>query len=55
MKIRNLDTFYWIVSLGSFRAAAEKLPNSEITAKDRMRSVSSMRLETAVISIFQFF
>jgi len=25
MKIRNLDTFYWIASLGSFRAAAEKL------------------------------
>ena len=25
MKIRNLDTFYWIASLGSFRAASEKL------------------------------
>lgn len=25
MKVRNLDTFYWIASLGSFRAAAEKL------------------------------
>lgn len=25
MNIRNLDTFYWIASLGSFRAAAEKL------------------------------
>lgn len=25
MKIRNLDTFYWIASLQSFRAAAEKL------------------------------
>ncbi|MCG8560382.1 MAG: LysR family transcriptional regulator [Hyphomicrobiales bacterium] len=25
MRIRNLDTFYWIASLGSFRAAAEKL------------------------------
>ncbi len=25
MKIRNIDTFYWIASLGSFRAAAEKL------------------------------
>ncbi len=25
MKVRNLDTFYWIASLGSFRAAADKL------------------------------
>ena len=25
MKVRNLDTFYWIASLGSFRAASEKL------------------------------
>lgn len=25
MRIRNLDTFYWIANLGSFRAAAEKL------------------------------
>ena len=25
MRIRNLDTFYWIASLGSFRAAAEHL------------------------------
>ena len=25
MKIRNLDTFYWIASLGSFRAASQKL------------------------------
>lgn len=25
MRIRNLDTFYWIASLGSFRAASEKL------------------------------
>ena len=25
MKIRNLDTFYWIATLGSFRAASEKL------------------------------
>ncbi|MEM9472459.1 MAG: LysR family transcriptional regulator [Pseudomonadota bacterium] len=25
MRVRNLDTFYWIASLGSFRAAAEKL------------------------------
>ena len=25
MKIRNLDTFYWVASLGSFRAAAQKL------------------------------
>lgn len=25
MRIRNLDTFYWIATLGSFRAAAEKL------------------------------
>ncbi|EFO30253.1 LysR family transcriptional regulator [Roseibium sp. TrichSKD4] len=25
MKIRNLDTFYWIANLGSFRAAAQKL------------------------------
>ena len=25
MIVRNLDTFYWIASLGSFRAAAEKL------------------------------
>lgn len=25
MNVRNLDTFYWIASLGSFRAAAEKL------------------------------
>ena len=25
MVVRNLDTFYWIASLGSFRAAAEKL------------------------------
>ena len=25
MKIRNLDTFYWLVHLGSFRAAAEHL------------------------------
>ncbi len=25
MRIRNLDTFYWIVTLGSFRAASEKL------------------------------
>ncbi|MEP3232193.1 MAG: LysR family transcriptional regulator [Hyphomicrobiales bacterium] len=25
MKVRNLDTFYWIANLGSFRAASEKL------------------------------
>lgn len=25
MKVRNLDTFYWIASLGSFRAAADHL------------------------------
>ena len=25
MKIRNLDTFYWIASLGSFRAASKQL------------------------------
>ena len=25
MRVRNLDTFYWIASLGSFRAAADKL------------------------------
>ncbi len=25
MKVRNLDTFYWIASLGSFHAAADKL------------------------------
>ena len=25
MRVRNLDTFYWIASLGSFRAASEKL------------------------------
>lgn len=25
MRVRNLDTFYWIASLGSFRAAAEHL------------------------------
>ena len=25
MKVRNLDTFYWIACLGSFRAAADKL------------------------------
>ncbi len=25
MAVRNLDTFYWIASLGSFRAAADKL------------------------------
>ena len=25
MKVRNLDTFYWIASLGSFRAPSEKL------------------------------
>ena len=25
MRVRNLDTFYWIASLGSFRAAAAKL------------------------------
>ena len=25
MRVRNLDTFYWVASLGSFRAAAEKL------------------------------
>ena len=25
MKIRNIDTFYWVASLGSFRSAAQKL------------------------------
>ncbi|MGB7286313.1 MAG: LysR family transcriptional regulator [Salaquimonas sp.] len=25
MKIRNLDTFYWVATLGSFRAASQKL------------------------------
>ncbi len=25
MKFRNIDTFYWVATLGSFRAAAEKL------------------------------
>lgn len=25
MRLRNIDTFYWIATLGSFRAAAEKL------------------------------
>nr|WP_321454322.1 LysR family transcriptional regulator [uncultured Cohaesibacter sp.] len=29
MKIRNLDTFYWVTTLGSFRAAAMHLNLSQ--------------------------
>lgn len=37
MKFRNLDTFYWIASLGSFRAASEKLNLSQPAISARIR------------------
>ena len=38
MRIRNLDTFYWIATLGSFRAAAEQLHLTQpaVTARIQM-------------------
>lgn len=37
MRIRNLDTFYWIASLGSFRAAADKLNLSQPAVSARIQ------------------
>ena len=37
MRIRNLDTFYWIASLGSFRAAANKLNLSQPAVSARIQ------------------
>ena len=37
MRIRNLDTFYWIASLGSFRAAADMLNLSQPAVSARIQ------------------
>jgi len=37
MKIRNLDTFYWIATLGSFRAASKKLNLTQPAISSRIQ------------------
>ena len=39
MKIRNLDTFYWVISLGSFVAAAQHLNLSQPAVSARVRTL----------------
>lgn len=39
MKIRNLDTFYWVASLGSFRSAAEQLHLTQPAVTARIQAL----------------
>ena len=41
IELRNIETFFWVATLGSFRAAADKLNTTQPAVSQRIASLEA--------------